>query len=595
MPIVLNPFVTFLKEQWAPLALAILIVAVIAFAFLAFFLSREREKKNQLSLKEASNTVRVLMVDFKEQEVTYFDLSSIRQVKKVPLTDFYSGYNAENQAALADWFLDLSSKKKDVPDYLELKVRAKKGDFTKHSLEYFSMLEVVGRGNQKVYLESYLFKSIRPQSPKRGKKQNRHVTSEELAKAYASSNKGKGLTLYVRYFYRDPAKVDRKIPPLVYDKLEDAIFKSTGDKYRLLVSEEEGKGLLVSDPKISRRNKGHFLVALIQDAVKRELVIQGVSSEISCCVGAVEHQLYQGEGPGLLLEAKKCAEEAYQTDAGCVWYDRDRTEVVRDKNGDEAYRDEVARIVEEKKLSVSYRPMMYVPDLSIYGYLCQCVPRDAFFGSIDDLKDYAMRTGSLRELLAAIAKKSIPNFLSSNPNDKSVLFFPVKMDELPFLLSTFASLSMPLQNTHRIEFLIAQRDIMDALASSQTNVQGIIDRVEKIKAKNYQVALLVNGSELSLADAIYPVFDSYIVSFAFAGADTGIDTKIRSGLHALVERLIKYEKPIMVSDVEGWPAVELMVRSGLDYISANCIAPYDEMLTPISPKSLRKLEAVKGH
>ena len=29
MPIVLNPFVTFLKEQWAPLALAILIVAAI--------------------------------------------------------------------------------------------------------------------------------------------------------------------------------------------------------------------------------------------------------------------------------------------------------------------------------------------------------------------------------------------------------------------------------------------------------------------------------------------------------------------------------------------------------------------------------------
>ena len=76
----------------------------------------------------------------------------------------------------------------------------------------------------------------------------------------------------------------------------------------------------------------------------------------------------------------------------------------------------------------------------------------------------------------------------------------------------------------------------------------------------------------------------------FAGSAKNMDALVRSQMHVLVERLLKYEKPIVANEVEGWPSLELLVRSGLLYISAECFAPYSEMIQPVSPKSIKKVD-----
>jgi hypothetical protein len=116
-----------------------------------------------------------------------------------------------------------------------------------------------------------------------------------------------------------------------------------------------------------------------------------------------------------------------------------------------------------------------------------------------------------------------------------------------------------------------------------------------IKAKGYEVALLLNESDLLLPSNLYNAFDYFVVSFAFAGSATGMDTRIRSELHALVEKLLKYNKPIIASDIDGWNAIELLVRSGLNYISSESFAPYNQMIVPLPPKNVRKVQDMKGY
>ena len=124
---------------------------------------------------------------------------------------------------------------------------------------------------------------------------------------------------------------------------------------------------------------------------------------------------------------------------------------------------------------------------------------------------------------------------------------------------------------------------------------GIISDMRAIKAKGYEVALVLNSSQLQLPAKVYGAFDYFICSFAFENAAVeGSSTRLRSHLHTLVEKLLKYNKPIIASDFDGWPAVELMVRSGLEYISSEAFAPYDVMMNPINPKIVKRVKDMKN-
>jgi hypothetical protein len=99
-----------------------------------------------------------------------------------------------------------------------------------------------------------------------------------------------------------------------------------------------------------------------------------------------------------------------------------------------------------------------------------------------------------------------------------------------------------------------------------------------------------------ILDYAWTFFVCTVSAFVFAvGFKTFMDTRIRSELHALVEKLLKYNKPIIASDIDGWNAIELLVRSGLNYISSESFAPYNQMIVPLPPKNVRKVQDMKGY
>ena len=57
---------------------------------------------------------------------------------------------------------------------------------------------------------------------------------------------------------------------------------------------------------------------------------------------------------------------------------------------------------------------------------------------------------------------------------------------------------------------------------------------------------------------------------------------------------IRSKLPIIASDMEDWYAIEIIVRSGLDYISSDAFAPYELMLNPPPAKSVKKIRDMKS-
>ena len=66
----------------------------------------------------------------------------------------------------------------------------------------------------------------------------------------------------------------------------------------------------------------------------------------------------------------------------------------------------------------------------------------------------------------------------------------------------------------------------------------------------------------------------------------------RLSIHTLVEQLLKYKKPIIASDVEGWQALELIVNSGIEYISSETISPSSPFILPLDKRKVERLTSI---
>ena len=185
-----------------------------------------------------------------------------------------------------------------------------------------------------------------------------------------------------------------------------------------------------------------------------------------------------------------------------------------------------------------------------------------------------------------MAKNILPIFVSERKDETEALFYPVRTEERGYMLTTFARLSKAKQS--HIVFIFEEVDIKSHFYP--TNPDAVIDDMRAIKAKGYEVALFLNEGELELPPQVYTAFDYFVCGFAFAGSASEMDTQIRSQLHALVEKLLKYGKPIIATDIEGWASIELLVRSGLKYISSESFAPFDQMILPVPQKSIKRVK-----
>ena len=68
----------------------------------------------------------------------------------------------------------------------------------------------------------------------------------------------------------------------------------------------------------------------------------------------------------------------------------------------------------------------------------------------------------------------------------------------------------------------------------------------------------------------------------------------RLSIHTLAEQLLKYKKPIIANGVEGWQAIELIVNSGIEYISSETLSPSSPLILPLDKKRLERLKMLSN-
>lgn len=580
----LEKVLEFINAHWPMLVTMLVICFGVLFLVITLIVDAKSQKKYDDLISDQRNSVRIFVLDLGKNVVTYFNVNSPSKRKQETLDKFYCHFPSSEQKKIVNWIDALMDPNSEPSDFLEIDVSD-----TSDKKQYFSMLQVesVDRKLQVIHLQSYLFKYM-ASSQKSSSGVNYHglSTIKEFTKAIDGKGKKKGVSAVFRFQYKKTQNKEREIDPLVFTQLKNVLSSLMGKNSFLIAC--SGNELLVADMDITEQAKCQFFVSKGLTLVNRFLSLNALSSQIECRCGTVEHCLYPSDANALIAAVRKMAEIAYEENQQVVWYEKGKeNKTITD---DSKYRSEVERIINEKKLAYSFRLIYSVDKGKSIGYFGKVEPKDTYFETMAELKDYATKIQSDKELFLTVIKNMVPMFVSMRHSPEEKLFFPIGVEEKGFLLSVFSRVGKAKEAN--LVLVFDEGDIRGHMDPG--NPASSADEITSIKAKGFEVALNLDKAELSLPSSSYEIFDYFICSFGNSGSGAEVDQRIRAKLHTLVEKLLKYRKPIIANDVQGWGPIEILVRSGLRYISSDDFSPYEAMIvSSLPPKSVRRVNDMK--
>lgn len=562
----------------------IFLCSVIVFVTITFIISFQNEKKFDKLIKEATNSLRVYVIDLKNDRVYYFNRINLRERKVLNVADFYNHFAINERDEIMNWINSLLEKEKDneTPLMKEAHIPSK----TKKKM-FLSLLQVekVDYKKSLIFIDSYLLKTNTNKKLKTKDALVTFATVEQFNKLLLNNNTTKGMTFIFNFYNR--RNPDEEISHLVFAQLKN-IFASHITQYKQMI-EYGNHQIIVTDLKASHRAAIMQFITLLKSEVNTFLMISSLLENISFTIAAVENKFFFNEPDKLLNTLVSLSETAVEENVATVWYEEGK--VVSHTDDNEAYRTEVERIIRDKKLKYYFRPIFDLERMRVLGYQTFAEPQDSFFGSIKELKSYAARTEDDRALFATIARNTITRFSQEKSSDDLRLFLPINNFEKNYVNRTLSHIQN-IKNTH-VVLIYSEQELCDL---PKDNDDVVVTEIRTFKSKGYEVALELNDNDLTLSSSIYESFD-----FFMTDVDSNLSLNDKSAQKSLInfrnliEKLLKYHKPIITTNVSSWNGVELMDKLGITLISSDAISPMDENILPIPAKSIMKIKNLKNY
>ena len=562
------------------ISITLVVICLLAILF-SIIIYRKNIRKTKLEYAETKNSLRVFVLKIKSGECVSFNRSNLSRKKQSTITQFYNEFPSEERQRLILWIGDLLDPSKDAPKYLDINVLV-----NKNKKSYFSMLlvEKIDYHNQIIHINSYLLKYMTRHSAL-GKENVRFLNREDFIKSIENSKQQKGMTFCLIFYYSNPGYIDKEISHLAFTKIKDVLLNYCSKE--ILFNEYSNHQILISHLSIYTKSKAMQFIKTISNDILKILTLHSLSDLISFSFGAAENNLFIGNAKELISNIVSVADIAKEDNVEITWYQQG---MKLDELGDLQSRTEVERIIKEKRLKYLSRPIYDVTNNKILGYESITKPIETIFDNIFELKKYAAKTGDDKELFSTVARNAISRFISEKNDLSSTVFFPVSYQEIPYLFRTLSHIS----DVKDINIVLTFDEIDFENASFGNAEDSIANQLRLFKSRGYEVAIFLQGTQLALPHEIYAMSDYFFIDVSDISVKQVATARNITSLHGLIERLLPFKRKIITINIANWSATELMMKLGIEYISGDVIAPSDEMVLPLSPKSIKKINSINN-
>ena len=560
--------------------LSIGIVGVVVF----FILSTYSEKKFQEQVDYESTTTRIYVIDVKKNKIVSVSKSDMTHKENFDLFSFYNMFHPNDVERVKSWIFQICVNPKDAGEYLEADIVIN-GNFNK-TKTYFSLLRLVGYNPSVglIHLESHILKYITPINvPKKKNDLHNPVGIVKRSQIMTMVNHNKSLSGYtygIRFFYaRQKVISNDKIERYMIMNLKNAVYPyASNPKVPRQILDNGDSEILLFDLKITSKEGAMQLANSISKSLKRQMEVNGFSGLISFVIGIVENGQFYQDYDTIEEKVKETCISGQTNGQEIVMYQRN----VIQNNDMVKYAEQIEHLLQDGVLRYLYRPIIDSKTGTVIGYFEYVKAYDSPFSTFSEMSKYSSRINKNKELFALVAKNVITKFNSERQLPHMSLFLSASLVDISDIASIIKDI--PHYESTNIVLVFDEQEINE----NSSNTELLIEALQNLRNEGFEIALSLKDKNLLLEDRVYFLFNYFVVGSAMM-EEVKRNNRIRLSLYALLESLLKYNKSIIATDLEGWAAVELIIKSGINIISSDVVAPSNDMLLPVEKKKMEKV------
>lgn len=562
----------------------VLIAVFFSVIIVTFIVASSRNHIYTERIQAESTTVRIYVIDAKNNSVIYFNRSDLKNKKQSDMNAFYSHFHLNDIDKIKSWIISICTDYRTADKYLEADVLVNHGKYM-----YFSLLKLLKYDPNEgiIHLESFILKYITPNNASNKKKKKALFTGvvkrSTMESLIVKEKSLKGFTFAIRFYYiRQKVLSNDKIERYMIMTLKNVIYPYASNPRisRQIIDSGENE-LLLFDLRIASRDEAMVLATSIAHNVKKCIGVNGFSDSINFSIGVVENAQYYQDLDSMISKAQEACISAQHNGQELLLYQKQATPLVET----EKYRQEVENLMRPNSLRFLFRPIFDVSKRRTLGYFEYVKAYDSPFASFAEMSKYAARVNLNKEFFALISRYVIPKFASERQEDHWRLFMLVSLQDIDHMSEVLNQIPQT-KNVHLV-LVFNEQEINE----NSSHLELLNDSLKALRSNHFELAMLMKDKNLLLDPSVYTNFDYFVAGSMMIG-EIRKNNRIRLSIHSLIESLLKYHKPIIATDLESWQAIELIIKSGVDIVSSEIVSASNDMLLPIEKKKIDKLTAM---
>lgn len=566
-------FVTFFV-----VSIIIFILVIVTIIFL--ILSSVRKKNFLKQVSYESTSAYIYIINAQQNTILYFNKSDIKNKKTADLLSFYSKFHPNDSEKVKSWISSIMSDPTNAEQYLEADTLLEHG-----KKPCFSLLKLLKFDSNVglIHIESRILKYYVPNNAPKAKKTKRVPTGivkrSQIMSLIKNNKSVRGYTFCLRFFYAKKIFANHKIERHMTMTLKNTIYPfASASKTGRQILDEGGNELFLFDLKLASPEGAYQLANSIAHVLRKEMEVNAFSTYVSFTIGFVKNELFYQLFDDI-IEASRTACISGQTNG------KEIAEFERNVGAPSEmakFTEQIDHILKNDVLKYMFRPILDSRQGRILGYFEYVQPHDSPFTNFKEMSKYASKINKNVDLFAIIAKHVIPKFASENHDPSVSLFLSVSMMDINHITDIIKDI--PTSNKTSITFVFDEQEVNE----NASNGELLINALKAIKNDGFGLSLLLKDKDLLLDDNFYHMFDYFIVDSAMVGIIKK-NNHIRLSIFTLIESLLKFERPIIATDLESWQSIELFIKSGIELISSEVLSSNSEHLLPIEKKRVEKV------
>ena len=558
-----------------------LVLILLTIVLVTFLVTNRSYLKYEEKIKQESISTRIFAIDVKNDKVVFFNRSDMKHKRQMNLTGFYFHFHQNDTEKVQQWIYSIMTDPKNCDQYLEADVVVNRGKAT-----YFSLLKLI-KYDPKVgviHLESHILRYITPTNYSSKKKDalSGVVKRSTMQGVIKKTKSLRGFTFAIRFFYiRQKALSNEKIERYMMMTLKNEVYPYASNKRMpRQIIDDSGNEILLFDIHINSRDEAMQLAASISHSLRKCIGVNGYTDSVNFAIGVVENAQFYQDFDSIVQKAQEACITAQQNSQDVYIYQKSHGTMYQELN---KFNDEVDRLLDNKNLRYLYRPIIDTSKVATpFGYFEYVRAYSSPFSSFAEMSKYAARVGRNRELFANIAKTIIPKFAAEKPSQSCRLFLSVSLMDIDHMSEILPQI--PATKDIKLVLVFDEQEVNE----NSSSLELLNSSLKKLHSLKYDLALLLQDKNLLLDPSVYTNFDYFVAGAAMMG-EIKKNNRVRLSIHTLIESLMKYDQPIIATDLEGMQAVELIIKSGVSIVSSEAISPSNDMLLPVEKKKLVKL------